>query len=205
MSVEDRLRWDERYRSRGPATVEAIELPSVFAAHADEFPTAGRALDVACGGGIAAVWLARRGLEVWGWDVSPVAVDQARELARLAGVAVQCRFDVVDLDDGLPPGPPADVIVCHKFRARTLDPDLVARLAPGGLLAISALSEVGAVPGPFRAEPGELRTAFSGLEIVDAGEGGGEAWLLGRSRRPPGAVSVVKPSPAGIDMNGDSE
>lgn len=174
-------------------TLDAIGLPPAFAAHADEFPTAGRALDVACGGGAMAVWLARRGLEVWGLDVSPVAVGQARELARLAGVAEHCRFDVADLDNGLPPGPPVDVIACHKFRGRSLDPALVARLAPGGLLAISALSEVDAVPGPFRAEPGELRAAFSGLQIIDGGEGGGETWLLGRSRRPPCDVSVVNP------------
>lgn len=180
MSERDRLRWDERYARRGAATPEVIGPPRVFAPHAHAFPTGGDALDLACGQGATAVWLARRGISVRGLDVSPVAIDHARDLAALAGVEERCRFEVVDLDDGLPPGPPADVIVCHKFRDRGLDREILGRLAPGGLLAISVLSAVDAEPGPFRAQPGELTAAFADLTVIAAGEGGGEAWLLGR-------------------------
>ncbi|MBV8789083.1 MAG: SAM-dependent methyltransferase, partial [Mycobacterium sp.] len=52
--------------------------------------------------------------------------------------------------------------------------------APGGLLAIVVLSEVGASPGPFRAVPGEMPAAFADLDVIDAGEGEGQAWLLAR-------------------------
>jgi SAM-dependent methyltransferase len=120
-------------------------------------------------------------LNVWGLDVSVVAIDQARDLAERSGVADRCRFDVADLDKGLPDGPPVDVILCHKFRDRRLDQAMVGRLAPGGLLAIAALSEVGAAPGPFRAGGGELRAAFADLSVVAAGEGEGYAWLLARA------------------------
>ncbi|PQM45097.1 hypothetical protein C1Y40_04747 [Mycobacterium talmoniae] len=82
------------------------------------------------------------------------------------------------------PGRPPHIILCHKFRDRRLDRAIIARLAPGGLLAISALSEVGAAAGPFRASAGELPAAFADLELVDAGEGGGEAWLLARAPLP---------------------
>ena len=121
-----------------------------------------------------------------GFDISPVAIGQARELARRSGIADRCRFDVFDLDDGLPIGllsdwPDADVILCHKFRDRRLDQAIIERLAPGGLLAIAALSEVDAAPGPFRARPGELTAAFAELELVAAGEGQGYAWLLARA------------------------
>ncbi|MCV7377387.1 SAM-dependent methyltransferase [Mycobacterium alsense] len=176
MAEEDRRRWDERHATRAPAgAVEAF-----LARHASVFPPAGLALDLACGQGLGAVWLARRGLDVSGYDVSAVAIGRARESARLAGVGERCRFEVFDLDDGLPPGPPADVILCHMFRDPRLDRAIVERLAPGGLLAIAALSEVGAAPGPFRAAPGELRTAFAELERVADGEGDGQAWLLAR-------------------------
>lgn len=178
---EDQRRWDERYTSRGPAADDAVGLPGVFADFADTFPTTGRALDVACGRGFATVWLARRGLRAVGLDVSPVAIGQARELARRSGVDDRCRFDVVDLDDGLPDGPPVDVILCHKFRDRRLDAALLARLAPGGLVAVAALSEVGAQPGPFRAARGELALAFGELDVIACGEGRGQAWLLGRA------------------------
>jgi SAM-dependent methyltransferase len=179
---EDRVRWDERHASRGPAPVGAVGPPPVLAPYEDAFPTAGHALDIACGQGIGAVWLARRGLDAWGLDVSPVAIRQARDLAQRSGVGDRCRFDIVDLDHGLPAGPPVDVILCHKFRDRRLDQAIVGRLARGGLLAIIALSEVGATPGPFRAAPGELPAAFAELKLIAAGEGQGEAWLLARAK-----------------------
>jgi SAM-dependent methyltransferase len=177
---EDRRRWDKRYASQGPVPVGAVESPSVFAAYAEIFPTTGQALDLACGQGFGTVWLARRGMEVLGLDISPVAISQARDLARRSGVDDRCRFDVVDLDAGLPAGSPVDVVLCHRFRDRRLDRAIVERLAPGGLLAIAALSEVDATPGPFRAAPGELRAAFAELDLVAAGEGQGHAWLLAR-------------------------
>lgn len=182
MTEKDRVRWDETYARRGPAPGGPDEPPPVFAAHRDVFPTSGHALDLACGQGFGAVWLARRGLAVWGLDVSPVAIGHARDLARRQGVDARCRFDVVDLDDGLPAGPPVEVVWCHKFRDRRLDRAIVDRLAPGGVLAVSCLSEVGDTPGPFRAGPGELLAAFSKLEVVDADEGAGQAWLLARAR-----------------------
>jgi SAM-dependent methyltransferase len=181
VTEKDRRRWDERYTSLGPAPVSAVEPPGALAPHANEFPTMGKALDLACGQGLGTVWLARRGLDVSGLDISPVAIRQARDLARRSGVGDRCRFDVVDLDDGLPAGPPVDVILCHKFRDHRLDRAIIERLAPGGLLAIVALSEADAAPGPFRAAPGELPAAFAELDLVAAGEGQGYAWLLGRA------------------------
>lgn len=188
MAEVDRHRWDERYASSGPPPVKAVAPPELLARHADVFPTAGTALDLACGRGLGAVWLAARGLQVVGWDVSPVAVGQARELAAGMGMSDRCRFEVVDLDDGLPPGPPVDVILCHRFRDPRLDRAIIERLAPGGLLAIAVLSEVGAAPGPFRAVAGELPAAFAGLDQLAAGEGDGHAWLLARAGRPPGGA-----------------
>ena len=182
MTRKDQCRWDERYTSQPAPPGGAVEPPGVFAGYVNEFPTAGLALDLACGQGLAAVWLARRGLKVLGLDISPVAISRARDLARLSGVGDRCRFDVADLDNGLPAGPPLDVILCHKFRDRRLDHAIIGRLAPGGLLAIAVLSEVGAAPGPFRAAPGELPAAFAGLDEVAGGEGAGCAWLLARAR-----------------------
>lgn len=180
MSEKDRDRWEERYQSRAAPSVTDVRIPAAFVAYEDVFPTEGRALDLACGAGLASVWLARRGMEVWGVDVSPTAIDQARDLSARSSVGDRCRFDVVDLDSGLPAGPPVDVVVCHRFRDRRLDRPIIERLAPDGLLAISALSVVGADPGPFRAAPGELTTAFAQLETIAAGEGDGEAWLLAK-------------------------
>lgn len=182
MSDDDRIRWDEKYTVRVPAVTDLPPSapPVTFAAFADAFPAAGHALDLACGQGEGAVWLAGRGMRVWGVDVSPVAIGRARDLARRSGVGDRCRFSVVDLDGGLPGGPPVDVVLCHRFRDRRLDGPIMRRLAPGGLLAIAALSRVGAVSGAYRAEPGELPAAFGDLDVIACGEGDGQAWLLAR-------------------------
>ncbi|KLI07297.1 SAM-dependent methyltransferase [Mycolicibacterium conceptionense] len=180
MSDKDRIRWDAAYADREPDD-DLPALPQVFDGHADQFPVTGSAIDIACGTGRAAVWLAQRGLHVRGIDVSSVAIDRAKRSAIRHGVAGRCRFEVADLDDGLPAGPQVDVVLCHRFRDPGLYPALSARLKPGGLLAVCVLSEVGAEPGRFRAAAGELEAAFAGLETFEAGEADGEAWLLARA------------------------
>jgi 2-polyprenyl-3-methyl-5-hydroxy-6-metoxy-1,4-benzoquinol methylase len=179
VSEEDRRHWDERHDGAGVGS-GVPALPTAFAAIEDLFPIGGRALEIACGRGELSVWLAVRGMDVLGVDVSPVAVELARELADRGGLAGRCRFEVWDLDDGLPPSPPMDLVVCHMYRESRLDHELIERVAPGGLIAIASLSEVGGAPGRFRATPGELREVFAELEILSDGEGDGVAWLLGR-------------------------
>ncbi len=180
MSESDREKWDARHAEQGMAPLGVVVPPPTFASLEELFPTRGFALELACGRGRCAMWLASRGMEVHGLDVSPVAIDLARKLLSSHALADRCRFDVVDLDDGLPAGPPADLIMCHLFRDARLDRAVIERLAPGGLLAIAVRSEVGAGPGPFRARPGELRTAFAELDLMAEGEAEGMAWLLGR-------------------------
>jgi len=51
-----------------------------------------RVLDAGCGNGKSAVWLAKRGFNVVGIDISPTAVEQARSRARSHGVAAKCEF-----------------------------------------------------------------------------------------------------------------
>jgi SAM-dependent methyltransferase len=119
-------------------------------------------------------------MRVWGVDISPVAIDLARDLAEEAGVSDHCRFDVFDLDEGFPPGPSVDVILCYLFRDPRLYQPMMERLSPGGILALALLSEVGVGPGQFRARRGELKDAFGSLDVLVDGEGNGIAWILGR-------------------------
>jgi SAM-dependent methyltransferase len=162
------------------APIEPPRPPPVFAEFQSLFPRGGRALELACGRGRSAVWLAANGMDVLGIDVSPVAVDLARRLASHHDLDDTCRFEVFDLDHGLPPGPQVDLILCHLFRDSALDQPLLQRLAPGGMVAIATLSEVDAGPGQFRVRPGELPDAFASLETLAAGEGDGLAWIIAR-------------------------
>ena len=182
----DQERWDERYRvahaKSGPEAELSQLVPACFAPFVDEFPAEGTSLDLACGAGSASIWLAARGLEVLGCDVSRVAIDLAKARAEQFGVGERCTFVAADLDDGLPAVSPIgfDVVVCHLFRDARLDDAILRSLKPGGLLAIAALSEVGAEPGPFRVRRGALAQAFAELDPIAGDEADGVAWLLCR-------------------------
>ncbi len=179
MSGADRDRWDARYLERQDDRERTVPTcPPGFGAFEERLPTRGAALDIACGAGDGALWLAERGLDVIGVDVSPVAVDLATAAATGRGLGDRVRFECSDLDDGLPVGPAVDLVTCHLFSAPDLDAQVIGRLAEGGMLAITVLSEVGAEPGLFRAGPGELLERFAGLEILHHEEGDGRASLL---------------------------
>lgn len=181
MSRKDRETWDRKHSRSVPAPVlNPPPPPPVFAHLEHQFPKEGTALDIACGRGEGAVWLASRGMDYWGIDISPVAVRMAESLVAASGLSERCRFELWDLDDGLPPGEPVDLLFCHMFRDPELYPGMIERVVPGGLLAMAALSEVGAEPGEYRCRPGELRGAFGQLEIIDEGEGQGLAWILAK-------------------------
>ncbi len=78
--------WDARYREKDDAIWSGRpngRLVTEVGALA-----AGRALDVGCGEGADAIWLAQRGWDVTAVDVSPLAVERARAAGRRAGVVV---------------------------------------------------------------------------------------------------------------------
>jgi SAM-dependent methyltransferase len=79
--------WDARYSERDGAMWSGRPNGRLVADVADLMP--GRALDVGCGEGADAIWLARRGWTVIAVDISDVAVGRAREAAERADVAVE--------------------------------------------------------------------------------------------------------------------
>jgi 2-polyprenyl-3-methyl-5-hydroxy-6-metoxy-1,4-benzoquinol methylase len=83
--------WNARYAADELWPVE----PNVYVAEVVPDLPGGRALDLACGEGRNAIWLAQRGWEVTAVDFASVAVDRARTRAGDAGVDIQ--FAVADL------------------------------------------------------------------------------------------------------------
>ena len=77
------VEWDARYSERDGAMWSGRPNGRLVAEVAQLTP--GRALDVGCGEGADAIWLARRGWTVTAIDVSDVAVRRAREAAELVG------------------------------------------------------------------------------------------------------------------------
>jgi SAM-dependent methyltransferase len=127
--------WDARYGERDGAMWSGRPNGRLVAEVTDLTP--GRALDVGCGEGADAIWLARHGWTVTAIDISDLAVRRARAAAELAGAAVEwvCgdalrtpfpvrSFDLVSLQYPALPQAPSEAAV------RTL----LGTVRPGGLL-----------------------------------------------------------------------
>lgn len=86
--------WDQRYRQK-PLLWSAE--PNRFVAEVLGDLAPGTAVDVACGEGRNAVWLAENGWDVTGVDFSSVALERARAMAAERGVEVEwVQADVLD-------------------------------------------------------------------------------------------------------------
>ncbi|GGL12416.1 class I SAM-dependent methyltransferase [Mangrovihabitans endophyticus] len=169
--MSDEASWDARYAesdriwSGQPNVVLVREV-------ADETP--GRALDLGCGEGADAVWLASRGWRVTAVDISSVALQRAAQHAADAGVADRVDWRHLDLGSGFPDGTydlvSAQFLHSHGDmpRERILR-DAAAAVAPGGILLIEGHLD----PGPFhhRAHPEmELPSpdeVIAGLALAD--------------------------------------
>lgn len=97
--------WENRYRERPPWDTGRVsaELQRRLA----QFPIPrGRAIELGCGTGTNAVWLAEQGYDVAAIDISPTAIAVAEAKAKQAGVAVRfVTADVTELPDLGPPFP----------------------------------------------------------------------------------------------------
>jgi SAM-dependent methyltransferase len=142
---------------------------------------AGRALDIGCGTGTNALWLAARGFDVHGIDVAPLAIERAQAKRARAKLAPgSANFEVLDFVNGpelaVPPGTFQfvfdggclhvfdDAIDRAKFAAR-----VAKLLAPGGLwLSLSGSTEGAARDfGPPRRSARELIDAIEpAMEIL---------------------------------------
>ncbi|HET6915207.1 MAG TPA: class I SAM-dependent methyltransferase [Acidimicrobiales bacterium] len=128
----DRDDWNARYS--GPELLWKAE-PNRFLVEEIADLQPGRALDVACGEGRNAVWLADRGWQVTGVDFSDVALSKARRLADDRGVSVEwVNADVAGWD---PPADAFDLVILFYLQLPEAERHQVygrmARgLAPGG-------------------------------------------------------------------------
>lgn len=130
MSVNDAGKWDGIYRAGD--SHQHRQPASVLQDHAYLLPGTGAALDLACGTGANAIFLARQGLQTSAWDISSEAIARLRENAKANDISLETR--VCDVTES-PPAPASfDVIVVSYFLERSLMPALIDALRPDGLL-----------------------------------------------------------------------
>jgi len=134
--------WDERYRS-SKRIWSGNANPQLVAEAEGLSP--GRALDVGCGEGADAIWLAERGWDVVGMDISQVALDRAAAHARetAPGAAARISWQQADLIQS-PPPPDAFDLVNVQFMhlpsapRATMFRGLAAAVRAGGTLLVVA-------------------------------------------------------------------
>ena len=172
----ERARWNRKYAERG---VDALRRsPAEWLADNEDLLVGApgrRALDIACGDGRNAGYLAKLGFTVDAVDISDVAVAALRAAAAELQASVNSLR--IDLEGEPLPAADYDVIVQFNYLQRSLLPVLPSALAPGGMLIVETMTRAHAdhVASPmdarFLLEPGELRTAFPELEILRYREG----------------------------------
>lgn len=173
MAEEDRARWDERYAAGDWADVD--EPARILEDGQAWLPESGLALDVACGAGRNALWLARRGFQVIAVDISWEGLKRLQRRAREEKLEVQ--IVLADLESFVLPPDSFDVIVNSRFLLRSLFPTFRKALRPGGLLLIETFNvdEIEVLGGDIRRayalERGELRQVFGDFEMLLYEEG----------------------------------
>lgn len=129
----------------------------------------GRALDMGCGGGRDAVYLARQGWLVNGMDRAKRALAKARALARLYGVCVDWRCCNLRSDTCLPAGQ-FDLILMMRFLLPERFEWMQQHLRPGGRVIIWAFHETVTHPTHphMKTTPEKLAGAFDQLTAITA-------------------------------------
>mgnify|MGYP000507152139 CR=1 FL=1 len=161
-----RAAWEERYQSRPAMWSGQPNQPLVD--EVEHLAEPGTALEVGCGEGADAVWLAGQGWLVTAVDLSTTALKRARAHAEEAAVAHHITFTDGDLEPLVASEGPWNLVTSlytHPERGgRWLVETLAPAVAPGGMLLV-----IGHHPtDPHAAEHPDLRdAAFDAAEVAD--------------------------------------
>lgn len=165
MSKTDREKWDQRYsedsyRKNNPVSLVSDWLPKV---------PLGKALDVACGAGRNAIFLARSGFRVDAIDISVVGLERARQNAAEQGFEI--NWIEHDLDRAFDFDQDYDLILVMWFVNLEMVRRLCDCLRPGGFLIceehlITDEAVIGPANDDYRVAPGALRNAVDGLDLL---------------------------------------
>ncbi|MGD9622043.1 MAG: class I SAM-dependent methyltransferase [Mycolicibacterium sp.] len=138
MTVDVKQHWEDRYGERGQIWSGRVN------AHLADYArllAAGRALDLGCGEGGDALWLAEHGWQVVGVDISETALNRASAAAGTRGLAERVQFLQINLSEEFPEGE-FDLVSAHFLQSlvhldrKRIFAAAAAAVAPGGVLII---------------------------------------------------------------------
>lgn len=172
MTDADRHNWQVRYTS-GDAPMRAapnrwLAAHAAFLTPLEADPVRPpQALDIACGAGGTLLWLAGRGWQVTGVDISAAALGKAQEHLDAAGLADSAVLIEADLDVWRPEAESCDLLTCFHFLDRCLWPSFRAAVRAGGLICLQTYHSGRLHARPHTnpdhlLDPGELRSLVDG-------------------------------------------
>ncbi|MBS1794795.1 MAG: methyltransferase domain-containing protein [Acidobacteria bacterium] len=155
--------WDARYASGDYSKAGPNRL---LAAFVDELKP-GTALDLACGAGRHAVFLAAKGWRVTAVDAAPAGLALARQKAAAENLAIDFRRADLETGEFAIAANAYDLILDIYYLQRNLFPAMKKGVKPGGaIVAAIHFRRDADEPGRFLLDAGELRAFFEDFEIL---------------------------------------
>ncbi len=164
-------KWNRRWRERLEDDLVADDW---LCRHSDALPT-GQALDLACGRGRNALYLARRGFSVTAVDFSEEALSQLMSVAATEKLSLETLC--CDLENQpLVLQQKYDLVICFFYLHRPFLPQIRKLVKPGGVAMLRTFSHAGSFPKGklderFVLQPGELLKIFSDWQVLCHEEG----------------------------------
>jgi tellurite methyltransferase len=173
LSDDDRNKWNARY---GESSAEPRREPSRFLQ--DWLPRLAQppgasALDIGCGSGRNAHYLAEQRYRVDAMDISSAGLQRGDRLAEDAGLTL--HWIERDLEQGLGLRGPYDLVIQFRYVNAGITAAVAELLSPGGVFIceqhlVSEAEVVGPRSREFRVAPGELKRLASPLELLHTSE-----------------------------------
>lgn len=162
MASDPKTYWNDLYQQKPFAKGKE---PSAFLHQMLPRLQKGKVLDIAMGEGVNSVYLAQKGFQVVGFDISDVAIEHAQQLAKDTGVAIHARQ--ADLDLYLMGVMEYDSIVMTYFRPTVprYYSAMISALKQGGTLLIESYS-VAEIQEAIDKKEGHKNYFFSSNEIL---------------------------------------
>jgi len=133
-------------------------------------PSKGKALDLACGKGADAIFMASHGLNVDAWDISDRVIEKLSDYASDNKLSISAK--VKDVVESPPPAEEYDVISVSHYLDRSIIPDLILSLKTEGIIIYQTFTQLvtPTYSGPsnpgFRLKDNELLSLFKGLKVI---------------------------------------
>jgi SAM-dependent methyltransferase len=164
--------WNERYRLRERAAEDFDSTPTRLLVETAASLAPGKALDLACGTGRNALWLAEHGWEVTAVDGAHAAIEALRTRATERGLKINAVIADLEKDEfEIEPSDWDLVAMCYYLQRNLFEP-AKRGVAPGGILiSIVHVNAPGEGDGPYRLRHGELEKYFTGWEFLHHFEG----------------------------------